>query len=197
MEYTGVIAESQESLLMVDLWVPVAIGIVGGLFDQRNCTLPTLYRHATVAMLTGGAAGAAMLVFKNSTVMLWLCIGVFGLASGPTVGYSYELNNRVCVSSETGMSIVTLGLSFGSTAIPYATSLVLDNTDSAEMFIVIIVSSMLVPYLLMSHARRLAESRKHRRKEGVVDQEGVLPSSSAPITEITEETRLLRNRDHT
>lgn len=191
MEYTGVIADSQKSLLMLDMWTVTAVGIVAGWLDQQYCTLPSLYRHATVAFLGGGAAGAAILMFEDSAVVLWICIGLYGLSCGPTIGYCYELNNRVNVPSETGMSVVTFGLSFGSIAVPYATSLVLDYTDSATLFVVIIVLSKLVPYPLMLNARRLAESKKRRRK-GVV--RGGLYSSAAPHSDATEETRLL-NRD--
>lgn len=196
MEYTGVIAESQQSLLLVDMMVSLAVGIVAGLVDQLNCTLPSLYRHATVVFLTGGAAVAALLVFNDSAVVLWICIGIFGFACGPPVGYSYEIHNRVCAPSEAGMSIATFGLSFGSTVVPYATSLALNYTGSAATFVVIIVLSRLVPYLLMLNARRIVESRNRRKRKGVADGGGRLSSSSASISELTEETSLLRNRDN-
>ncbi|CAN0441844.1 unnamed protein product, partial [Pylaiella littoralis] len=167
VEYTDIIPESQEPLLMVDFWVSSAVGIVAGLFDQRTCTLPSLYRHSTVAFLTAGAVGSAILVFRDSVVVLWVFIGLFGLACGPMMGYTFELNNRISVPSATGMSIVTFGLSFGSVAVPYATSFVLDYTGSAAVFIVINVLSRLVPYPLMLNAKRITESRTRRGREGV------------------------------
>lgn len=176
---------------MVDFWVSSGVGIVAGLFDQRNCSLPSLYRHSTVAFLTAGVVGSVILVFSDSVVVLWVFIGLFGLACGPMMGYAFELNNRISVPSATGMSIVTFGLSFGSVAVPYATSFVLDYTGSAAVFIVINVLSRLVPYPLMLNAKRITESRTRRGREGVVGWGGGLSSPSSSVSEVNEETRLL------
>ncbi|CAN0136216.1 unnamed protein product [Scytosiphon promiscuus] len=167
VERTDAIADSQETLLMVDMWVAAAIGLVGGLWDQQRCTVPRLYRHATVAFLSGGAAGASILAFQDSAPAVWVCIALMGLSYGPTVGYCYELYNRISVSSETGMAIVTFGVSFGSPAVPYAMSLVLDHTTSSTWFLVILVLTRLLPYPLLLSARRNAEEKQRRVGDSV------------------------------
>lgn len=189
MERTDTITDPQATLLMVDMWVAAAVGLLGGLWDQQHCTVPSLYRHATVAFLCGGAAGASVLAFQNSAPIVWVCVALLGLSYGPTVGYLYELYSRISVPSETGMAIVTFGVSFGSPAVPYAMSLVLDYTTSARWFLVLIVLSRLLPYPLLLSARRKAESKKRSLGNSVASGD---PLFSDPRSHPPEAARLLQ-----
>jgi hypothetical protein len=47
------------------------------------------------------------------------------------VGYCYDINNRITIPSEFGMSIVMFGLNFGASIVPYLTALVWDDTGHA------------------------------------------------------------------
>ncbi|CAN0465161.1 unnamed protein product, partial [Ectocarpus sp. 12 AP-2014] len=124
VESTGVIPKSQESLLQVDLFAASVVGILLGLLAQLYCTLSSLYRLSMAAFLLGGVGVAAILLFQDSPTVLWVCIACYGFAWGPTVNFCYELNNRINPPSESGMSVITFGLTFGMAAFPYATSLV-------------------------------------------------------------------------
>lgn len=174
---------------MVDMWVAAAIGLVGGLWDQQRCTIPDLYRHATVAFLCGGAAGASLLTFTDSVPVIWICFALLGLSYGPTVGYCYELYNRISVPSETGTAIVTFGVTFGSPVVPFTLSLVLDSTTSATWFLAILTLSRFLAYPLLLSARRKAESS--RRCIGSSAFPGV-PLLSAPESDSDETARLLQ-----
>ena len=57
-----------------------------------------------------------------------MAIILYGFGNGPCVGYCYDLNNRLTVPSETGMSIVMFGLNFGASLVPYCATLVWDDT---------------------------------------------------------------------
>ena len=48
---------------------------------------------------------------------------LYGFGNGPCVGYCYDINNRITIPSEFGMSIVMFGLNFGASIVPYLTAL--------------------------------------------------------------------------
>lgn len=131
---------------------------------------------------------AAILLFQDSPTVLWVCIACYGFAWGPTVNFCYELNNRINPPSESGMSVITFGLTFGMAAFPYATSLVLEYTGAAQWLMVIVLASMLVPCLLLLNIMRIVESRKVHKKCFLVQED--LSSASHP--DIRETTRLLK-----
>lgn len=168
VEDTGVISTGHEELLIVVLWTAITVGRLAGLQDQRHLTLPKLYRHATVLFLCGGLAAAFILMFQSSAFVLWAGVGAYGLYNGPTVGYCYDLNNRVTFPSEMGMSVVMFGLNFGASIVPYVISWVWEATDWPQSLIVIIVLSHLIPYPLMLNAKRIAEANKRKDRAAAV-----------------------------
>eukprot|EP00752_Nemacystus_decipiens_P010278 g9159.t1 len=165
---TDVIDDSHAELLIVVLWTAITVGRLAGLQDQRHLTLPRLYRHSTILFLSGAAAAAAILIFQSSAFVLWAGIAAYGLYNGPTVGYCYDLNNRVTMPSEMGMSVVMFGLNFGASIVPYVISWVWDYTDWPQTLIVIILLSHLFPYPLMLNAKRIEEANKRKAREEAV-----------------------------
>lgn len=159
---TDVISSSHAELLIVVLWTAITVGRLAGLQDQRFLTLPRLYRHATILFLSGAAACALILIFESSAFVLWAGVAAYGLYNGPTVGYCYDLNNRVTFPSEMGMSVVMFGLNFGASIVPYIISWVWSYTGWAQSLIVIIMVSHLIPYPLMLSAKRIAEGNKRK-----------------------------------
>ncbi|CAM9704493.1 unnamed protein product, partial [Hapterophycus canaliculatus] len=90
VERIDAIADSQGTLLVLDMWVAAAVGLVGGLWDQHRCTVRSLYRHSTVAYLSRGVAGVSLLTFQDSALVVWICVALLGLSYGPTIGYCFE-----------------------------------------------------------------------------------------------------------
>ncbi|CAM9780623.1 unnamed protein product [Ectocarpus fasciculatus] len=162
---TEAIDESRGDLLVVVLWTATTIGRLAGIQDQRHLALSRLYRHLTVLFLGGTTAAAAILVLQNSAFVLWTGIAAYGLCDGPTMGYCYDLNNRMTIPSEMGTSVVMLGQNFGASIAPYVISWVWDYTDWAQILIVIIMLSHLVPYPFMLNAKRVEEANKRRLGE--------------------------------
>lgn len=159
---TDVISESHAELLIVVLWTAITVGRLAGLQDQRHLTLPRLYRHSTILFLFGATAMAAILLFENSAFVLWSGVAAYGLFNGPTVGYCYDLNNRVTMPSEMGMSVVMFGLNFGASIVPYVISWAWDSTGKPQTLIVIVMLSHIFPYPLMLNAKRIAEANKRK-----------------------------------
>lgn len=176
---TLVIATSHAELLIVVLWTAITVGRLAGLQDQRHLTLPRLYRHSTMLFLFGALAAAAILVFETSAFVLWVGVGAYGLFNGPTVGYCYDLNNRVTMPSEMGMSVVMFGLNFGASIVPYVISWVWDYTGWPQSLMVIILLSHLCPYPLMLNAKRIAEANK-RKERAVAVTSGLASTRSTP-----------------
>lgn len=162
MDDTDVISESHAELLIVVLWVAITIGRLAGLQDQRHLTLPKLYRHSTILFMSGAAAAAAILLFENSAFVLWTGVAAYGLYNGPTVGYCYDLNNRLTEPSEMGMAVVMFGLNFGASIVPYVISWVWSATNWPQCLMVVILLSHLFPYPLMLNAKRISEAKKRR-----------------------------------
>lgn len=165
---TDVIDDSHAELLIVVLWTAITVGRLAGLQDQRHLTLPRLYRHSTILFICGAAAAAAILIFRSSAFVLWAGIAAYGLYNGPTVGYCYDLNNRVTMPSEMGMSVVMFGLNFGASIVPYVISWVWDYTNWPQTLIVIILLSHVFPYPLMLNAKRIEEANKRKAREEAV-----------------------------
>lgn len=165
---TDVISDSRAELLIVVLWTAITVGRLAGLQDQRFLTLPRLFRHSTILFLCGSVACALILVFSSSSFMLWTGVAAYGLYNGPTVGYCYDLNNRVTFPSEMGMSVVMFGLNFGASIVPYIISWVWDATGSPKTLIVIMCLSHIVPYPLMLNAKRIAEANKRKDRAAAV-----------------------------
>lgn len=165
---TDVISDSHAELLIVVLWTAITVGRLAGLQDQRHLTLPRLYRHATILFLVGAASAAAILVFENSAFVLWSAVAAYGLFNGPTVGYCYDLNNRVTMPTEMGMSVVMFGLNFGASIVPYLISWIWDYTDWPQTLIVIVMLSHLLPYPMMLNAKRISEANKRKDRLAAV-----------------------------
>lgn len=168
MDQTLVISTSHAELLIVVLWTAITVGRLAGLQDQRFLNLPRLYRHSTILFLCGAAACALILIFESSAFVLWAGVAAYGLYNGPTVGYCYDLNNRVTFPSEMGMSVVMFGLNFGASIVPYIISWIWDATGLAQTLIVIMCLSHLIPYPLMLNAKRIAEANKRKERAAAV-----------------------------
>jgi fucose permease len=114
------------------LWIAITLGRLGGLRDQMTVeSKADLYRHLYLWLLTGGFGCALMLLFPSNEICAWLGIFLYGFGNGPCVGYCYDINNRITIPSEFGMSIVMFGLNFGASIVPYLTALVWDDTGHA------------------------------------------------------------------
>ena len=131
---SGVVPSYDKSWALMVVWMAIAVGRFGGLYDQiqlsdpKKETLVPLYTHLVIWISCGFAGGLVWMMFPKNSFAFWTAIILYGFGNGPCVGYCYDLNNRLTVPSETGMSIVMFGLNFGASLVPYCATLVWDDT---------------------------------------------------------------------
>ena len=85
----------------------------------------------------------------DDPVALWIAVAAYGFFNGPTVGYCYDLVNRLTIATEKGMSIVMFGLNFGASLVPFLMSEIWDAGAGPDTLTVTIFISMLIPLPLL------------------------------------------------
>jgi len=148
---TGVISTSDESVAVLVIWIFISVGRLAGLQDQILLETDLQnYRHLTF-FLFGGTLSVILLLTTTSSLMFWIGIAGYGFFNGPCVGYCYDLNNRLTVPSEKGMSVVMFGLNFGASMVPYLTTLAWDEWGSSTLLIsTLLTMSIPFPFLLLT-----------------------------------------------
>jgi predicted MFS family arabinose efflux permease len=158
----GVLPSSDISLLITVLWLAISVGRLIGIQLQRSISLGKLYGESLALFIAGAVAILFLPLFPHSQVVLWLCVSIYGVVNGPTVGYAYDLNNRLTVPSETGMSIVMFGLNCGSSFIPFSISKVWSTVDSPEVLSYFVLASQLLPIPALLMVRQIQRSAAKR-----------------------------------
>jgi len=146
---TGIIPASQETYLILVLWVMITIGRLAGVQDQRFLTNATLPTHLSFFLIGGTLSMLLVLWFPTSATCLWIGVAAFGLFNGPCVGYCYDWNNRITYPSEKSMSIVMFGLNFGASLVPYIVSYCWNIGGGPTTLTVVSLLTMLIPLPLM------------------------------------------------
>lgn len=91
---------------------------------------------------------------QQSSMAFWVSLVLYGFGNGPCVGYAYDLNNRLTVMTELGMSIVMFGLNFGASIVPYVATIIWDDTAySYRVLPLVLFISMVVPGPLLASTR--------------------------------------------
>lgn len=156
---SGVIESSKKEYALLVVWLFIALGRFGGLHDQIRINrmgpvgIHTLYVHLTVWVVVGILGGAIMWIWEYNSTAFWISIIAYGFGNGPCVGYCYDLNNRLTIASEKGMSIVMFGLNFGASLVPYVATLLWDDTSiSYTVLPMLLTISMffVLPFLYMT-----------------------------------------------
>lgn len=146
---SGQIDESYGSISILVLWLGITAGRVGGVFLQsRIKSTDALYTQLGYILAIGAVFTSLPLFSSTSSAVLWTQIAGYGLFNGPTVGYSYDLVNRITVTSEKGMAIVMFGLNFGASLVPYFVSICY-QWFGYESLPSLLFISMLIPLPLM------------------------------------------------
>lgn len=156
VDETGVIPVSDESKLVLVLWIAITIGRLAGVQDQRFLTNKTLPIHLSFLCIGGFLSMLLVLWFPKNGDCLWIGVAFYGLFNGPCVGYCYDWNNRITFPTETSMSIVMFGLNFGASLVPYITTLIWAHGGGSETLIVVIFLSMLIPLPLLHITKYLS-----------------------------------------
>jgi predicted MFS family arabinose efflux permease len=119
---TTIVPTTDESSVVLVLWIAITIGRLAGVWDQRFLTNKTLPIHLSLFCIGGTISMLLVLLFSDNADCFWVGVAFYGLFNGPCVGYCYDLNNRITYPTEKSMSIVMFGLNFGASLVPYATT---------------------------------------------------------------------------
>jgi len=149
---SGVIPSSQKEWALMTVWVFIAVGRFAGLHDQIRLNrmgvkgIHPLYTSLVLWISCGIVGGGVIFAFQKSQTAFWASMVLYGFGNGPCVGYCYDLNNRLTEATEQGMSIVMFGLNFGASIVPYAATLLWDDTPlSYRVVPVSLFVSMIAP----------------------------------------------------
>lgn len=140
---TNCVSTHDKNLALFLLWISITVGRIVGLMDQINIeSKGQLYNHLYLWLVLGALGMGLLLTFPTSSVASWFGFILYGIGNGPCVGYCYDLNNRITIPSEIGMSIVMFGLNFGASIVPYVTAIAWDKTGQAYWLSIITFSTM-------------------------------------------------------
>jgi len=151
---TNIIDDQSVHFLLMLLWGGITAGRFAGIQNQRFFNLSALYRHFNVFLIMGAAGMGLLSLFSKKSFVLWLCVAVYGFFNGPTVGFSYDLNNRLTSPSELGTSIVMLGLNTGASLLPFLTAYAWNRIGYISLP-VILTMSHIVPLVLIRIAKKV------------------------------------------
>ncbi len=162
---THVLPEPDASLLLTVLWLSISLGRLVGIQMQRNMTLGKLYAQSVLLYITGAIAFMFIAIFPHSRVILWVGVSLYGMSNGPLVGYSYDLNNRLTLPSETGMSIVMIGLNCGASFVPFFISSIWRRTDMPLTLSIAAILSHVMPLPALIACRKWQRQSAKRATE--------------------------------
>ena len=101
-------ATSYKAMVLMVFFFSGTVANVAGIFMQISISDRSLARLA-VFMLSVGAAGALLvLLMPQSAIVLWGGVALFGFASAVTVGFCFNLANRLSYSSATSTSKIMI-----------------------------------------------------------------------------------------
>lgn len=157
---SSVVEASKKEVALCVVWIGIAIGRFVGLNDQVQLNkqgvngIHGLYTSFGGWIFCGLCGGLLMFSAQQSSMAFWVSLVLYGFGNGPCVGYAYDLNNRLTVMTELGMSIVMFGLNFGASIVPYVATIIWDDTAySYRVLPLVLFISMVVPGPLLASTR--------------------------------------------
>jgi MFS family permease len=111
----------------------------------------------TATVLVGGAVGMMLIIgLPQDANALWTGVALYGFASAVTVGFCFNIANRLAYPSAKSTSIIMMGSSIGVSLIPYLASLIYKITHSPLTMMYIGLASMVIPVMLLFIAPRVS-----------------------------------------
>ncbi len=162
---TQVLPEPDASLLLTVLWLSISLGRLVGIQMQRKMTLGKLYAQSVLLYAFGAIAFMFVAIFPHSRIALWMGVSLYGASNGPLVGYSYDLNNRLTLPSETGMSIVMIGLTCGASFVPFFISTIWRRTGMPLTLSIAAILSHVMPLPALLACRKWQRQSAKRATE--------------------------------
>lgn len=154
VDVTDVLASNLKALVLMVLFISGTVANVVGIFVQIDISDNALAWTTHGALLFGAVGMAFIISFPTSPTALWIGISAYGFSSAITVGFCFNIANRLSFPSAKSTSIIMMGSSVGVSLIPYFTSHLVGYFNCPLMVIWIGLASMVVPILLLVVAPR-------------------------------------------
>lgn len=153
---TGVIASQWKAMVLMLFFGAGTFGNVVGIIIQMDIG-DRLLLVVTATVLVGGAVGMMLIIgLPQDANALWTGVALYGFASAVTVGFCFNIANRLAYPSAKSTSIIMMGSSIGVSLIPYLASLIYKITHSPLTMMYIGLASMVIPVMLLFIAPRVS-----------------------------------------
>ena len=141
---TKVIDEGYANVVVLVLWIAIAIGKTVGIIDQTTLNDETCVTHLFGLLLGTTLAMGLIMSDYQSSIRLWIGIALYGLFSGPRIGYVYDYLNRATYPTELSMSIVMFGVNLGASVVPYFVPWLWGSSRGPSALMIVLVFSSIV-----------------------------------------------------
>ena len=149
VQQTEVINPNYKAMVLMVFFCSGTVANITGIFMQISIRDNSLSRLASFMFMLGAVGVALILVFPESANVLWSGVSMFGFASAITVGFCFNIANRLSFPSATSTSIIMIGSSVGVSIVPYVTSVLISKYESPIMVMVVALVSSIVPIVLL------------------------------------------------
>lgn len=154
---THILNNIASTYIVLVLWAGVAVGRIFGVLDQKFLNHKILQIHFVLVCFFGAIVVVFAIIFPFSIQAFSVGVAFYGFFHGPSVGYSYDWNNRITFPSELSMSIVMFGLNFGASIVPFLTAELWNNgIVGPEILLYVVLLSVLVPIPLLPLSKALS-----------------------------------------
>lgn len=162
---TGVIEVRSIPKLLLVLWIAITLGRLLGVKDQLQLSEKNLISHFAGLCITGCFAISLIFIFPRCGSLLWIAIAIFGISNGPTIGYCYDLINRLTYPTEKSMSIVMFGLNCGASLVPYITTWLWKRNGPIALMQIELASTLIpLPLIFLTSALRYEQKKEDSHK---------------------------------
>ena len=156
---TGILPSQWKAMVLMLFFGAGTVANIIGIFIQMDIGDRRL-SQVTAAVLVGGAVGMMLVIgWPEDTTALWIGVTLYGFASAVTVGFCFNIANRLSYPSAKSTSIIMMGSSIGVSLIPYLSSVVYKWYHSPLTIMYFALVSMLVPIVLLYVAPKFSYLR--------------------------------------
>ena len=153
---TGIVSSKWKEMTLMLFFAAGSIANVVGIFIQMDIGDRRLLQVTAGAFLSGLIGMMLVILWPDNARVLWIGIALYGFASAVTVGFCFNIANRLSFPSATSTSIIMMGSSIGVSLIPYVSSLVFRWCQLTLTIMYFSFISMVIPLVLLFIAPKLS-----------------------------------------
>lgn len=150
---TRIVPEEMSDLVLITFLTCALAGQGLAVFFQSciaiKCRSDQLLNMIFMLLALGSMCMLLLLFFPTNVQLFWLCIAMYGFLVCPVSGYCYDLWNKMCVVSETGVGVVIFGAYSGSGLVTYTSYLLWTYLHCPQILIIVSLLGCVVPLMLL------------------------------------------------